>query len=78
MGDTFERSDRVDGRHDEGGHVFWTLNGLLHRADGPGIQWHKGATWWYLNGQLYPFEEWLSANTEISEEHKVMIKLEYG
>ena len=80
MDDLSDRTDLPDGRfEDEEGHVFWSLNGALHRVDGPAIEWYSSDRWWwFLNGVNYSFANWLSVNTEISAEHKVMLKLKYG
>ena len=32
------------------GSKYWTLNGLLHREDGPALENANGAKFWYLNG----------------------------
>jgi hypothetical protein len=29
----------------------WFLNGVLHREDGPAIEWTSGTQYWYLNGR---------------------------
>jgi len=29
----------------------WYLNGLLHREDGPAIEWSNGDKSWYFNGK---------------------------
>ena len=29
----------------------WTLNGKLHREDGPACEWADGYKAWYLNGK---------------------------
>jgi hypothetical protein len=31
----------------------WYLNGLLHREDGPAVEWSNGYKSWYLNGLLH-------------------------
>jgi hypothetical protein len=31
----------------------WSLNGKLHREDGPAIEWADGTKYWYLNGKLH-------------------------
>jgi hypothetical protein len=40
----------------------WSLNGLLHREDGPTIEWHDGGKEWYINNQRHredgPAIEW--------------------
>jgi hypothetical protein len=37
----------------ESGTKKWYLNGLLHRTDGPAIEWWDNDTEWYLNGKLH-------------------------
>jgi hypothetical protein len=32
------------------GHEEWTLNGELHREDGPARIWSDGSQEWFLNG----------------------------
>ena len=60
------------------GDEDWYLHGDYHRTNGPAIVWHDGDEDWYLHGSCYTFDEWLEANTEISDEEKVMLKLQYG
>ena len=72
---------RVDGPaiewHD--GEQWWYLKGQHHRIDGPAMVWDRKRTVkWFLYDQKYSLNDWLSANTEISEEHKLMLKLQYG
>lgn len=31
----------------------WTLNGKLHREDGPAVIWPDGAKYWFLNGMRH-------------------------
>ena len=31
----------------------WFLNGLLHREDGPALEYHDGTNYWYINGLLH-------------------------
>jgi hypothetical protein len=36
--------------------IYWTLNGQLHREDGPAVEWkngHHGRQQWYINGKLH-------------------------
>jgi hypothetical protein len=33
------------------GDRFWYLGDMLHREDGPAIEWVTGDRFWYLNGQ---------------------------
>jgi len=35
------------------GETRWTLNGKLHREDGPAIEFLSGTRKWYLNGRLH-------------------------
>jgi hypothetical protein len=71
---------RVDGPAIEyaDGFKSWWLNGRHHRVDGPAIEYAGGNSSWYLNGRRYSFDEWIDINTYISEEEKVMLKLQYG
>jgi len=38
---------------DEDGNKWWTLNGQLHREDGPAAEWHDGDKAWYSSGQCH-------------------------
>jgi hypothetical protein len=70
---------RTDGpaiEYDDGTKV-WYLNGQLHRTDGPAIEEATGDKNWYLNGQKLSFNQWLAANPEMSDQQRVMFKLEY-
>jgi hypothetical protein len=71
---------RVDGPAFErqNSHKEWWLNNQLHRVDGPAIERVNGSKDWWLNSKNYSFDEWLEANTYISEEEKLMLKLQYG
>jgi hypothetical protein len=33
------------------GPKLWYRNDLLHREDGPAIEWANGDVWWCLNGK---------------------------
>jgi hypothetical protein len=71
---------RIDGpaiEFEDGGKE-WYLNGERHRVDGPAVEDVDGHKEWWLNGDLYYFDEWLTANTYISEEEKLMLKLIHG
>jgi hypothetical protein len=71
---------RVDGPAIEwGDHTEWWLNDNRHRVDGPAVVFASGRKEWWLNSKYYyTFDKWLEANTYISEEGKVMLKLQYG
>ena len=38
--------------HPDGSKDWW-LNGLLHRTDGPALEWADGSKEWWLNGQFH-------------------------
>ena len=44
----------------------WRQNGVLHRDDGPAIEWNNGDKCWYQNGKLHrtdgPAEEWATGS----------------
>jgi hypothetical protein len=60
------------------GTKYWFLNDKLHRTDGPAIEYATGDKLWYLNDQYYSFNDWLEANTEMSDQQRVMFKLEWA
>jgi hypothetical protein len=76
----FIRLHRIDGPAVElvSGRKEWWIDGRLHRTDGPAIEYAYGAKSWYLNDGRYTFDEWLDKNQELTDEEKVMYKLEYG
>lgn len=78
--DDFQRFHRTDGpaRIWADGTQIWYIHGKEHREDGPSSMYASGIVEWWLNGKGYSFEKWLKANTEISGERKVMLKLQYG
>jgi hypothetical protein len=60
------------------GSKIWYLNGRLHRTDGPATEWTDGDKAWWLDDQQYSFDQWLEANTELSDQQRVMFKLEWA
>jgi hypothetical protein len=60
------------------GTKSWRLHGKWHRVDGPAYEYPDGSKYWWLNDIGYEFDEWLEVNTLISEEEKLMLKLQYG
>jgi hypothetical protein len=38
---------------DKYGNVKWSLNGKLHREDGPAVECSNGNKLWYINGKLH-------------------------
>jgi hypothetical protein len=74
------RSHREDGpavEYDDG-TKFWYLNDKLHRTDGPAIEYADGRKSWRQHGKRISFDAWLEANTELTDEQQVMLKLQYG
>jgi hypothetical protein len=70
----------ADGSYiNEGGSIMWyNEEGFYHREDGPAII-HTG-DWdveWCLNSEPYEFTEWIKL-TPISDEAKMMLRLQYG
>ena len=60
------------------GDKYWWLNDRIHRVDGPAIESENGNKEWWLHGSHYTFDEWLDQNHELTDEEKVMMKLQYG
>jgi hypothetical protein len=44
----------------ECGPKFWYLNGVLHREDGPAIEYTNGGKEWWINGKEITEQEFLS------------------
>jgi hypothetical protein len=59
------------------GYNAWYQHGFRHRDDGPAINYPSGLKEWYLSGQQLTFDTWLDTGN-ISDEEKVMMKLQYG
>ena len=59
------------------GTKIWTLNGIVHRQDGPAVEYISGSISWWLHGGFYLLDEFLEL-TPISPEDKCMLKLRYG
>ena len=49
-------------------YLLWYKNGLLHRENGPAVEYSNGKKEWYKNGELHredgPAIEWKSGNKE--------------
>jgi peptidoglycan/xylan/chitin deacetylase (PgdA/CDA1 family) len=65
------------------GTIRWTkrdVDGyhMYHRIDGPAIEYPDGGAGWYLNDVYLTFDDWLDQTTGLTEEEKVMFKLQYG
>tara|TARA_R110000851_G_scaffold97891_1_gene211898 strand:+ start:418 stop:708 length:291 start_codon:yes stop_codon:yes gene_type:complete len=60
------------------GDKQWCLHGVCHRTDGPAIEYADGGKSWYLHGIWLSFAEWLDQTPDMTDEEKVMYKLEHG
>ena len=60
------------------GDNYWWLNDKIHRTGGPAIEQADGSKEWWLYGTVMTFNKWLDATTGLTEEEKVMYKLEHG
>jgi hypothetical protein len=60
------------------GDKVWYVNGGPHRIDGPAIEYADGRNSWYLHNEKLTFETWLNKNRNLTDEVKVMMKLQYG
>ena len=71
---------------DEDGDKQWTLNGKLHRTDGPAVEGAFGSKYWYINGELhrtdgpavegYGYKAWWLNNIEYShKDWKAMVDI---
>ena len=72
---------------DSAGNRFWYQNGILHREDGPAIEYVDGICYWFQNDQVhredgpaieYPkdTDQWFLNNVEYTEEeHNIEIRL---
>jgi hypothetical protein len=71
---------RIDGPAIEhaDGCKEWVLHGEVHREDGPAVEHANGVNSWYLHGKYLKFDAWLNKNQTLTEEDKVMLKLQYG
>jgi hypothetical protein len=64
---------------DSFGAKVWRLsNRNIHREDGPAVEYTDGDVEWRLRGQSMSFDEWLAETTGLTDEEKVMMKLQYG
>lgn len=58
---------------------FDVCSGCLHRDDGPAIFYGDGRrdTWWWEGTHYKTFEEWCAV-ANITDERKMMLRLQYG
>tara|TARA_B110000503_G_scaffold135395_1_gene215937 strand:+ start:1726 stop:1944 length:219 start_codon:yes stop_codon:yes gene_type:complete len=69
-----------DNQHiDSLGTIRWYDNdGHVHREDGPAIIWPDGDMYWCLHDNHYnSFNKWLKLSP-ISDEQKLLLRLQYG
>jgi hypothetical protein len=60
------------------GDESWYLHGKRHCEVGPAIDWIDMECGWFLHGEELTFNQWLAKTTGLTEEEKVMMKLQYG
>jgi hypothetical protein len=60
------------------GYKYWTSVNGLHRTDGPAMIGPDGISGWFLHGNWMPFDDWLDKHPDMTDEEKVMFKLEHG
>jgi hypothetical protein len=51
--------------------------GQIHRDDGPALIYPSGNAYWYLQGDMYPFSDWLKLS-ETSDKTKLILTLQYA
>ena len=75
-----DRRHRTDGPAVEwaNGDTEWWQHGIRHRTDGPAMEWENGHKEWYLHDCVFSFDKWLDQNQTLTDEEKVMFKLQYG
>jgi hypothetical protein len=61
------------------GELHWyNVHGEFHNIIGPALIYTNGEVAWYLNDTRYfDFAEWLT-ETPISDEHKMLLRLQYA
>jgi hypothetical protein len=60
------------------GDKFWFQHGEFHRNDGPAIEYANGDTKWCQHDHALSFDKWLAKNQTLTNEEKVMMKLQYA
>ena len=46
---------------------LWYKNGIIHREDGPAVEWHHGSKEFYLDGKQYSEREYLRRITKLGK-----------
>jgi hypothetical protein len=62
----------------QSGRKDWRVNDKHHRTDGPAIEYADGRVRWFLDAVELSFDAWLNKNQTLTDEEKVMYKLQYG
>ena len=64
----------------DSGRKDWYVNGGRHRNDGPAVELAEGSTvryqWWWAN-RPESFDDWC-IKAGVSDEQKLLLKLQYG
>lgn len=61
---------------DQGQVSWYNDDGKLHRLDGPALLKVDGSCAWYIDGNMYTFEDWCD-DTDASDGRKMMLRLQY-
>jgi hypothetical protein len=77
LNDRIHREDGPAQIYKSGAKAWW-IDGKIHRTDGPAIELPDGDVQWWWGGNYAHFDDWLKKNDTLSEEEKVMFKLQYG
>jgi hypothetical protein len=74
----YEAMEQPDGSYlnNQGTIAWYNKEGKVHKEDGPAIITNGGDILWYHHGTRYSFANWLTV-TPASEEHKMLLRLQY-
>jgi hypothetical protein len=75
----FGAIEQSDGSYidEDGEHLWFNEAGEYHREDGPALIWPDGCAHWYINGHnYYSFRSWLD-DLDVTDEAKLLLKLQY-
>ena len=75
----YDAVEQSDGSwlHNDGDVYWYNERGDTHREDGPAVISINGDVEWLLNSKRYTLDEWLKL-TPISDEQKMLLRLQYG
>jgi hypothetical protein len=54
------------------------MDSMNPHIDGPAIEYVDGRKSWYLDNNKLTLNEWLDKNPDMTDDEKVMMKLQYG